>query len=105
MPGPSIRTDIVDVYVFRLPKRAVPATAAPRAARPEFLQVHRATGALSGTWQPVMGHVRDGETAVEAALRELGEEAGYALGRGLRALWQLESPNTYFLASHDCMML
>lgn len=94
MAGPTLRTDIVDVYVFRR-----------RLAAIEFLQLHRAGGALSGTWQPVMGHVRDGNTAVATALRELEEETGYAPGRSLTSLWQLEAVNTYFLASRDCVML
>ena len=43
----------------------------------EFLQLRRHdTGYLDGTWQSVRGSIEAGETAVEAALRELGEETG-----------------------------
>ena len=95
MPGPTIRTDIVDVYVFRLVDTS----------NVEFLQLHRVRGAISGTWQPIMGHIEDGETAVDAAKRELAEETGYRPMRGLLGLWQLETVNTYFLAPKDAIML
>lgn len=99
MPGPNLRTDIVEVYVFRR-------DASQRGALGvEFLQLHRCRGAVAQTWQPVMGHVEAGETAAQAAQRELAEETGFAPGHGLLALWQLESVNAYFLASHDAVML
>lgn len=99
MNTPALRTDIVDVYVF---------TAGPaRAGDARFLQMRRAKGALTGTWQPVMGHIQPGQSTVQTALRELDEETGYAPapGRGLLTLWQLESVNTYYLASHDSIVM
>ena len=54
MPGPQMRTDIVDVYVFRRPSLDAGAAA-------EFLQLRRISGAMAGSWQPVMGHVEAGE--------------------------------------------
>lgn len=102
MPGPSVRTDIVEVYVFR---RASPVH---RPGHAQFLQMRRAPreGAiLPGSWQPVMGHIHEGERADQAALREVGEECGLRAGRGLVALWQLEEPNCYFLQPTDCIML
>ena len=119
MAGPVIRSDIVEVYVFR---RTRPTGA--MGDRVEFLQGRRAKGHLKGTWQPVMGHVEEGETATAAALRELAEEAGYSLAPGkprgdgtgglsdahktiggLIGLWQLENLNTYFLASIDTIVM
>lgn len=94
MNGPAVRTDIVDVYVWRRGGEGV-----------EFLQLRRAVSPLHGSWQPVMGHVEPGETAVQAALRELREETGYAPDAGLLAAWQLETPNAFFLASANAIML
>lgn len=56
----------VAVYVFR------------RAPRVQLLQLRRVTvdDAHPRTWQPVYGGVEAGESAVEAALRELKEETG-----------------------------
>jgi len=93
MAGPKIQTDIVEVYVFR--------RTGERVGDVVFLQMHRAGGPLPGTWQPVMGHVEEGETAMQAAVRELTEETQLSP----QAMWQLESLNTYFLAKQDCAML
>lgn len=97
MPGPTIRTDIVDVYVFRI--------SGGGCAGVEFLQARRAKGKMTGTWQPVMGHVKAGETAVQTALRELAQETQYQPNAGLIGMWQLESVNTFFLASEDCVVM
>ncbi|MEX2213339.1 MAG: NUDIX domain-containing protein [Phycisphaeraceae bacterium] len=98
---PSIRTDIIDVYVFR--RDAHPHGASSGI---EFLQLHRATGALQGTWQTIMGHVHNGETGAQTALRELQEETGFGSPAApLLGFWQLEEVNTFFLASHDSIVL
>lgn len=91
---PTVRADIVEVFVFRREAQQ---------PRLHFLQMRRAKGALAGTWQPVMGHIDAGETATQAALRELREETGYAPPTVLAA-WQLEPVNTYFLASIDAVI-
>ncbi|MFA9476739.1 NUDIX domain-containing protein [Phycisphaerales bacterium AB-hyl4] len=99
MTGPPIRTDIVDVYVFR--RRS-----AGRVAGVEFLQLHRVPEiSLPNTWQPVMGHMHADETAAGTALRELQEETGYGPGAGLLGFWQLERLNTYFLHSHETIVM
>jgi dATP pyrophosphohydrolase len=126
MPGPTLRTDIVDIYVFR---RRHPQE---RSAGVQYLQLRRAVDPLRHTWQPVMGHIEPGESAVQAALRELQEETGFAplptaplsqaQAQGLRPglpetsppqnsarrllnFWQLESIHPFFLASVDAIVL
>lgn len=84
---PRIVSDIVDVY----PYRVVDAGA-------EFLILQRSIGTtLGGTWQGVHGHVEPGESAFEAARRELSEETGLRV----KSWHQLESVNTFYLAARD----
>lgn len=101
MAGPPVRTDIVDVYVYRRARTGTPRNC-------QFLQVRRRAGALAGSWQPVMGHVEEGETAAEAAARELAEETGWTLqtnNASVQGFWQLEEVNTYFLHRLNCIMM
>ncbi len=103
MAGPKIRTDIVDVYVFRAGTQADASSSGTCGV--EFLQLRRAQGPLAGTWHPIMGHAHDDETAVRTALRELEEETGFRPAHGLLTLWQLEGVNTYYLARRDCIIM
>ena len=92
---PELRTDIVDVYVVRSIE-----------GQPEFLQLRRTNEPMAGTWQPVMGHIESGETATEAAVRELGEEVGLAVrDAAWLGFWQLEEVHPYFIARIDAIML
>lgn len=86
---PRIRADIVDVYVFRRN---------PEGA--EFLQMYREDGGLAKTWQPVMGHIEEGETAVAAAVREMEEETGLKRA-GVLGMWALEQVHPFYIARTD----
>lgn len=87
----NIRADIIDVYVFR------------RQPRVEFLQLLRAGEPLAQTWQPVMGYIEAGETAVRCAERELYEEL--ALARtGMLGFWALQEVHPYFLPPDSIML-
>ena len=103
MSGPAIRSDIVEVYVFR--RGASVGVSKAGITGVEFLQVRRVAPPAAGSWQPVMGHVEATETAAQAAQRELREETGYRPGHGLLALWQLELVNTFYLAARDVVMM
>lgn len=120
--GPIIRTDVVDVQVFRVfdaPQHDLDAPPAamriadtdPRAAREaliqrtEFLQLLRSDGSLTNTWQPVMGHAHVGESAAACALRELEEEVAIRHSdKALLGLWALEQVHPFFLAHVDIIM-
>lgn len=92
---PDIRADLVDVYVMRECDCAV-----------EFLQLRRTAEPMAGTWQPVMGHVEAGESAVRTAVRELGEEVGLRAGDpAWLGFWQLEEVHPYFVAALDAVVL
>lgn len=127
MPGPIITCDIVEVLVFRLgapdgiagdaaaeiPPAKAASPVGSRAAAAEFLQLRRAGGKLAGSWQPVMGHVEPGETAIAAAVRELREETGFVHAaradvhgnKTIAGFWQLETPDCFFLAAEDRIMV
>jgi ADP-ribose pyrophosphatase YjhB (NUDIX family) len=93
--GPAVRTDVVDVYVFRR-----------RRAGLEFLQLRRATAPLRGTWQPVMGHVRRRETAERAMWRELREETGLGRAGGeVLDAFALEQVHPFFVRELDAIVL
>lgn len=101
MPGPAIRTDVVDVYVFR--RRA---QGPGGAADVEFLQLRRVNPPAPGTWQPVMGHIEAQETPGQAAIRELSEEIGLRRGMpGWLGLWVLQEVRPYYFASSNVVMM
>jgi len=84
---PQIVCNIVDLYVYRI-----------REGRPEFLVLRRSPGRrLGGTWQSVHGRIEPGETAWQAALRELEEETGLRPER----FHQIDSVNTFYAADED----
>lgn len=100
----TIRADLIDVYVFRRDptQRHRPA---------QLLQLRRTRPPLTASWQPVMGHIEPGETATQAALRELAEETGLHHSPPRRdtpdllALYQLEQVHPFFLADRDQIVL
>ncbi len=98
--GPPIRTDAVDVYVFR-EFGGGPSTPPNRA---EFLQIRRVKEPAPGTWQTVMGGIDEGEKAIDAALRELQEEIG-AGPNDLTGLWFLGQVYPFYQPLWDCIVL
>ncbi len=112
-PGPRVRSDIVDVYIARVSEPArvsrshdyeSPDTRIP--ASIELLQIKRARDPLAQTWQPVMGHIETGETAIAAALREVREEVGLDVHSDMcTGMWALEQVYPFYIASIDCIVL
>ena len=87
----NVRYDMVTCYVVR--------PAADGSLR-ELLQLRRAKGeVLEGVWGPVHGRVERGETAWQAALRELREEAGLTPAE----FYQLDTINQFYLVAGDCV--
>lgn len=92
---PTLACNIVDMYVFRAGARGA-----------EFLQLRRAGATMRGTWQPIMGHVEPGESAVACAARETREEAGLDVrGPECAGFWALESVHPFYLPTKDVIML
>ena len=77
---PRLKANLVSVYVVR-----------PSPAGLDVLLLQRPAGhRFARDWQGVHGHIEPGETAWEAALRELREETGLVARRWFR-LHRLES--------------
>jgi dATP pyrophosphohydrolase len=89
---PSIVSKIVEVCVFRF-----------RDSRTEYLMLKRSSidALYPGIWQIVTGSIHDGETAVDAALRELAEETGILPKR----FWTVPHANVFYDRSADAMHL
>jgi len=87
----NVRYDMVTCYVVRPDASGAPG---------EFLQLRRARGEfLEGAWGAVHGRIERGETAWQAALRELREEAALAPIE----FYQLDTVNQFYLVAGDCV--
>lgn len=88
---PEIITPTVSVYPFRRCEQG-----------PEYLALRRAdVDHLSGTWQLVHGGIDEGETAVDAAWREIQEETGLTPER----FWGLDHVESHYLPHKDAIRL
>lgn len=97
--GPTVRTDIVDVYIFRMAREG-------DASSVEFLQLLRAAAPLEKTWQPVMGHIEAGESTIDCARRELAEEVGLCAGDpAWLGFWALEQAHPFYVAPIDAIVM
>ncbi len=94
--GPALRTDLVDVYVFR--------RGAALGGDVELLQLRRTRPPAAGTWHPVMGHVENGEAAIATAIREAREETG-ADRAAIVGFWALEQVHPFFVPELDAILL
>ncbi len=93
---PRIRSNIVAVYVVRPADRADSGV--------ELLMLQRPTGhRFADSWQTVGGHIeeRRGETAWQAALRELDEETGLEVEQWYR----IDRPETFYNPENDSIYL
>ena len=80
---PRIASQLVEVCVFRYANN-----------RSEYLLLKRTSGdeLYPGIWQVVTGTVREGERAIDAALRELREETSLSPMR----LWVVPHSSTFY---------
>lgn len=64
---------------------------------PRYLMIRRCCNFLPGTWQMVTGTIEEGETAVQAAWREIQEETGLVP----KTLYIADIVDTFYLASNN----
>lgn len=116
--GPHLRTDVIDVYIFRRSASDAGSRTAPRDAAGssanthengplavDLLQLLRAGAPLDATWQPVMGHIEAGERAWQTARRELVEEVAlHVEAPDCLGFWALEQVYPYYLADLDMIV-
>jgi 8-oxo-dGTP pyrophosphatase MutT (NUDIX family) len=88
----DVRANGVAVYVYRR-----------RGAELDFLQIHRSAtaGEYEQSWQSVYGGIEAGETAPQAALRELREEIGLAPMR----MHQVEYMEQFYFRARDTVLI
>ena len=88
----KVKANKVAVYVFRQTAQGA-----------EFLQLHRAVraGDYAQTWQVVYGGIEKGESAADAALRELREETGLVP----LEFFQVQYVETFYSHSKDRVVL
>ena len=83
-----IRTCVVSAYIFR-----------KKAGNIQFLIIKRKSRYMFGLWQQVAGRIEQGETAVQAILREIKEETGI-IPKGLYSADIVES---FYEDTHNCI--
>jgi len=102
--GPRLRSDVFDVYIFR--RLGSSGTTSTSTTSIELLQLLRADAPMRATWQPVMGHIEQGEHAIRAALRELVEEIALEpTSPTFLTMWALEQVWPYYLPELDTIVL
>lgn len=64
---------------------------------PRYLLIRRCGKYLPGTWQMISGGIENGETAVQAVLREIQEETGLIP----YALYSADAVETFYIQGND----
>ncbi len=81
-----IAPDCISAYIVRY-----------RADGPRYLLIRRCSPYLPGTWQMVSGGIEDGESAPQAAFREIREETGLEP----KEIYSADAVETFYMASKD----
>ncbi|MEO7229573.1 MAG: NUDIX domain-containing protein [Candidatus Limnocylindrales bacterium] len=91
----TLRPDIAACWLYRIP---VPGDL-------EILLIRRSTaGTYPGLWQCVTGKIEPGEPILDAALREVAEEAGL-ISEDLEAVLETDIVNTFHEVKLDALLV
>jgi dATP pyrophosphohydrolase len=101
----SLRPDLIECWLFRVPVPASPDDRRPDAERVEILLLRRAPHRIfPGLWQCVTGGVEPGERIPDAALREVREET--ALGPDeIEAFYDLDQVAPFYDEGTDAVVV
>ena len=101
----SLRPDLIECWLFRVPPPAGPDDARADADRLEILLIRRAPHRIfPGLWQCVTGGVEPGERIPAAALREVLEETG--LGHAeIEAFYDLDQVAPFYDEGADAVVV
>lgn len=83
-----IRTCVISAYIFR-----------KKAGKIQFLILKRKSPYMFGLWQQVAGRIEKGETAPQAALREIKEETDLVP----KALYSADMVEIFYEDNHRCI--
>jgi dATP pyrophosphohydrolase len=83
-----IRTSVVCAYIFKR-----------EANKAKFLILKRKCQYMYGLWQQVAGKIEQGETAIQAILREIKEETGLVP----KTFYSADIVESFYEDTHDCI--
>jgi 8-oxo-dGTP pyrophosphatase MutT (NUDIX family) len=101
----SLRPDLVECWVFRVPPPVSPADPRTEAERLEILLIRRAAHRIfPGLWQCVTGGVEPGEFVPAAAMREVLEETGLGAAE-IEAFYDLDQVAPFYDEGSDAVVI
>ncbi len=101
----SLRPDLVECWVFRVPRPASPGDPRTEAERLEILLIRRAAHRIfPGLWQCVTGGVEPGEFVPAAAMREVLEETGLGAPE-IEAFYDLDQVAPFYDEGSDAVVI
>jgi 8-oxo-dGTP pyrophosphatase MutT (NUDIX family) len=101
----SLRPDLIECWVFRVPSPVGPLDPRPEADRLEILLIRRAAHRIfPGLWQCVTGGIEPGERVPASAMREVREETGLGAAE-IEAWYDLDQVAPFYDEGSDAVVV